>query len=51
MRSAVVRARRHVTTPPITALNSHSTGAGAIIISAVALTAPTVTMTSATRAA
>ena len=42
MRSAVVAARRQVIVPPIAAVSSHSTGAGAIISSAVALTAPTV---------
>ena len=51
MRSAVETARRQVISRCHVAASSHSTGAGAIIISAVALTAPTVSTTSAASAA
>ncbi len=51
MRRAVDTARRHAICRCHAAASSHSTGAGAIIISAVALTAPTVATTSAARAA
>jgi hypothetical protein len=51
MRSAVVVARRHEICRSTAAIRSHSTGAGAIISSAVALTAPTLAITSAHSAA
>ena len=44
-------ARRHVICRSAAATTSHNSGAGTIIINAVALTAPTVNTTSAARAA
>src|SRR5687767_9661127 len=49
--AAVMAARPHVICRSAAAISSHSTGAGTIISSAVALTAPTVSTTSAARAA
>ncbi len=51
MRAAVAAARRHVMRRSAPATRSHSTGAGAIINRAVALTAPTVATTRAHSAA
>ena len=51
IRTAVARARRQLTWRSAAATSSHRTGAGAIIMMAVALTDPTVAMTIAASAA